>query len=233
MPKRLKGDPNRILSIDPSPRGTGIILLESSILKNYWFFTETISVAKKNPNAVFVPKVSLADESTRMERLYIVRDFMADLCLRLNPAIVALEDYTFGNRGKGGGQLQIGELGGIVRLWLWEHYYRTRTYHPGTVKLFWTGNGDADKDDMIRVAVDRLVETGNPLLDEFAKLAKKYQEAVADAYAIGSLLEMELAFRRGEWLLNEQPENVVRVFNRVTDSMPVCLIDRPFMQREK
>lgn len=230
--KLLKRIPNRILAIDPSPKGTGVARIESGVLTGFAFCTEAAGTAKKHSQATLLPKVKLADESARMLRLHTVREMVFSHCREWYPSMVAMEDYTFGSGGKGGGQLQIGETGGVLRLALWEHGYKVRTYHPGSVKLFWTGRGDAEKDDMIERAVAVMEETGSPVLSGFKKLAKLYQEAVADALAIGSLLREEIRFRRGEWKLNEVPEHVVRVFNRVTDSMPVCLIDRPFMERE-
>jgi len=230
--KLLKQKQNRIFAIDPSPNGTGFALIESGLLVDYRFCTQAKGPAKKNERAILVPKVKLADESGRMERLHIVDSTMVHLCRLWQPSMVAMEDYTFGGGNKSGGTLQIGELGGVLRLHLWKMGYQTRTYHPGSVKLFWTGRGDAEKKDMIAQAMIVLDRTGCLLLSEFKKLAMLYQEAISDALAIGLLLVKELSFRRGEWLLNGAPEGIVRVFNRVTDSMPVCLIDRLFMERE-
>jgi len=231
--KRLKRISGRILAIDPSPKGTGIARIEDGILTGFAVCTEAAGTAKKIARATLLPKVKLADESARMVRLHTVREMVLSHCRTWHPSMIGLEDYTFGSGGRGGGQLQIGELGGVLRLALWEHGYKVRTYHPGSVKLFWTGRGDAEKDDMIERAVAVMEETGSPMLAEFRKMAKVYQEAVSDALAIGSLLREEIRFRQGKWLLNEAPEHIVRVFNRVTDSMPVCLIDRPFMEREE
>ncbi|NIV94237.1 hypothetical protein GWN42_15970, partial [candidate division KSB1 bacterium] len=62
---------------------------------------------------------------------------------------------------------------------LWESGYQVRTYHPASVKLYWTGRGDAEKEDMIDRAVRAMEETESPMLSDYLKLAKTYREAVA------------------------------------------------------
>jgi Holliday junction resolvasome RuvABC endonuclease subunit len=231
--KIAKHELTRILAIDPSPRGTAIVLFEGKRIIDYWFTTEVISITKKYDKAILVPKVQRNDESTRMERILIQRNLIKTIVEKYNPDYIALEDYVWKAGPKSGGVIQISELGGVIRLWFYEHYYKVRTYDPKSVKLAWTSKGDASKADMIDRGKTYLENKCPEYHKQLHKLADKYLEGICDAIAIGNLLRVELLFRQGKIQLSELPEHYVRVFNRVTDSMPVCLIDRPFLEREK
>jgi Holliday junction resolvasome RuvABC endonuclease subunit len=221
-----------IVGIDPSPDGTAIVLLDHGVPVAFQFCTKVKSVAKKFYEAALVPKVTIQDENARMERLNIALDIIREMVWTCQPIIIGIEDYIYTTGKKGGGVVQIAELGGNIRLKLYNLGYKIRTFHPASVKLAWTGLGDAEKPLMIKRAKEYLEEKRSPIADRFAKIGPKYQEGVADALAIAWLTREEMRFRKGEILLKDMSESMVRVFNRVTDSMPVCLIDRPYMERK-
>jgi Holliday junction resolvasome RuvABC endonuclease subunit len=192
------------------------------------FFTETKSIADKYEKAVLVPKVSRMDENARMERIVIQDDHITATMKKWCPVAIGYEDYTFGS-GKGAGVIQIAELGGVLRLMLWEAGYKIRTHGPTSVKLAWTGHGNAKKKAMIDRAKAYFDKHGCAFRYDFDKLSQLYQEAISDALAVANLVRYEVAFREGKIKLNRMPEHMVRVFNRVTQARPVCLIDRDWM----
>lgn len=69
------------------------------------------------------------------------------------PDLVVLEDYSLNSPGRIA-LVRLGEIGGIVRTWLWEHDIPFRTVPPASIKRFATGNGNADKPTMIARAVE-------------------------------------------------------------------------------
>lgn len=69
------------------------------------------------------------------------------------PDLVALEDYSLNSPGRIA-LVRLGEIGGIVRTWLWENDVPFRTIPPASIKKFATGNGNADKPLMISRAVE-------------------------------------------------------------------------------
>lgn len=228
---RLKLKRNSVVGIDPSPRGTAFVALSGKAIVDYFFFTETKSVAVKYAERCgLIPKVERHDENARMKRLLIQRDDCIKFVNSNNPRYIAYEDYIL---EASGGVYQIAELGGVLRLKLWEGGHKIRTYQPGSVKLFWAGKGDANKDGMMDRSYKYLKDNPCKYNDELFKLPKKYFEGVSDALANARLLSYELAFRAGEIKLSEMPENLVRVFNRVTQFMPMCLIDRPLMEANR
>jgi len=77
----------------------------------------------------------------------IVRDLAAGV------EIAVLEGYSFGSQGRA--VFQIGELGGVVRFWLWGHRIPTVEVAPSALKKFATGKGNSPKDAMIAAAIRR------------------------------------------------------------------------------
>lgn len=233
--KTIKAAPRESvwLSIDPSPTGTAVVAWEDGKPVQFYFCTETKGGAKRGgERALLLDKVKHGDENGRIARLALQRELVRSCLCTFAPSYVGFEDYVWGMGGKGGGVYQIGELGGILRLMLYNSGTRTRTYNPGTVKLAWTSDGAADKDAMVARAELYLTDLGSPILDPFLKLPVADRENVADAVAVGFLLGMELEYRKGSFLLREQPEHIIRVFNRVTPESPICLVDRPFLHKE-
>lgn len=80
------------------------------------------------------------------------------------PDLVVVEDYALGAPGRLS-LVRLGEIGGIVRTWLFEQDWRIVLVSNGTVKRFATGNGNAKKEPMIARAIE-LGARGNVNDDE-------------------------------------------------------------------
>ena len=82
------------------------------------------------------------------------------------PDLVVVEDYSLGMFGGGVlSKIRLGEIGGVVRTWLFEHDYRMAFVPPSSLKRFATGNGNADKYRMQTRAIE-LGARGNVNDDE-------------------------------------------------------------------
>lgn len=87
----------------------------------------------------------------------------------LNPVdLVVIESYSFGMARpsrSGGGQPShahaLGELGGVVRLALWEADIAYVDLPPACLKKLATGKGNASKDEVFAAAIRRLGYEGN------------------------------------------------------------------------
>lgn len=88
-----------------------------------------------------------------MERLaHITREVLGHALQHPDRADVAiLEGYFIGIQG--GAVIQLAELGGIVRLALWEAGVPFVVIPPSTLKKFATGKGVATKDKMLAAAI--------------------------------------------------------------------------------
>lgn len=80
------------------------------------------------------------------------------------PDLVVVEDYALGAPGRLS-LVRLGEIGGIVRTWLFEQDWPIVLVSPSSVKRFATGNGNADKAAMISRAIE-LGARGNVNDDE-------------------------------------------------------------------
>lgn len=78
-------------------------------------------------------------------KLMDLRDGVKALIETFTPRLLALENYAFGSKW---GREQAGEIGGTIRLLLYEHSITPILVAPDTLKLFVTGNGHAAKEDM-------------------------------------------------------------------------------------
>ena len=76
----------------------------------------------------------------------------ADLMTGSRPLVV-LEGYSYGSKGRA--IFDVGELGGVIRLTLWEHATPVAVVAPATLKKFTTGKGNASKDQMLAAAIRR------------------------------------------------------------------------------
>jgi Holliday junction resolvasome RuvABC endonuclease subunit len=84
------------------------------------------------------------------ERLALIRDAILGIVLVHQPAIVVAEGYSFGSPQQAH---YIGELGGVVRLALWEHGIPFAVVPPTCLKKFATGKGNAKKDEVLAAAI--------------------------------------------------------------------------------
>lgn len=86
-----------------------------------------------------------------MARLAWVREEV--LVLAEGADLVAIEGYSFGSRGR---QHATGELGGVIRLALWERDIPVVDVPPSSLKKYATGRGNAGKDQVLAAAIRRL-----------------------------------------------------------------------------
>lgn len=89
-------------------------------------------------------------------RLQYIRD--AVLRRSRGADVVVLEGYSFASINQAH---QIGELGGVVRLALYENSVRFALVAPTSLKKFATGKGNAKKPDMLAAAFKRLGYEGS------------------------------------------------------------------------
>jgi len=90
-----------------------------------------------------------------MERLVLIRNEV----LALRPEFVVLEGYSFGSRGRA--LFNIGELGGVIRMALWERDIPFLEVSPSALKKYATGKGNAPKDAVLATAIRNDFEGSN------------------------------------------------------------------------
>lgn len=128
--------PNKnICGIDPSLSSTGIVVLDS--------------VGK------LLYETSLKTKKLRgMERLKYIKDNLMKVIKDFNISEVCIESYAYGvmqSRSK----FNLGELGGVIRLALYEADVEFIDIAPPTLKKYVTGFGNADKVMMVEAVSKR------------------------------------------------------------------------------
>lgn len=73
--------------------------------------------------------------------------------------MVVLEGYSFASKGRA--VVSMGELGGVVRLWLYDHAQPFAEIPPSCRAKLATGKGNASKDAVLVEAVKRLAYPGS------------------------------------------------------------------------
>lgn len=121
----------RVAGLDLSLTGTGLVIAE----------------AGEGGTFELVREERVATGSLRgMERLAFVRDEVLGAIREAEASDVALESYAV-YRHNGA---ELGELGGVVRLALWEAGFSYWDVPPATLKRLVSGKGNAPKDVMLR-----------------------------------------------------------------------------------
>jgi Holliday junction resolvasome RuvABC endonuclease subunit len=161
-------------------------------------------------------------EPMKVKRLDVVLKFLMQEINILKPGFVAIEDYAYGAKGQ---QFHIGELVGGMKLFLWRKGIPFRMYEPTSIKKYATGNGAADKTEVVMACYkDFKVD-----FMDFGKV----KDNVADSYVIAKLLELELNVRYGLLSLEDLKKREREILQRTTKTYPVNILERPFIKEER
>ena len=91
-------------------------------------------------------------EDRGVERLAWFYDQLTHLCTAHEPSLAMVEGYSYASKAS---REVLGELGGIVRLVLYQNGIPFVVVAPKSVKKFTTDNGNAGKDEMVISAVKK------------------------------------------------------------------------------
>lgn len=72
------------------------------------------------------------------------------------PRLVVLEGYSMGTQRQASHAHALGELGGVIRVALWERNIAFVEVPPASLKLAATGRGNARKEEVLAAAIRRL-----------------------------------------------------------------------------
>jgi len=216
----------RILAIDPSPNCTGLVGWEDGQII-WWRYTTSAKKWAQSDHGIFVPKVKRADEIARLERIRTLRQLFTQSIKSWRPDYIGIEDYVWASQGKGGGIIQMAEVGSALRLAGMKSKAKCRTYDPGAVHLFWCGKIQArPAGEIKRLMIERSFEWIRSDPERFADVdrlldlhddsnaSRKLFEAVSDAIAIAEFLAVEIEIREGRVALSTLPNEQQRAFVR-------------------
>lgn len=140
---------------------------------------------------------------------------------------VNIEHYSLHSKSRA--LYEIGEVGGIIRRWLFNNGFNLRQTDPQSQQM-WALKGQCSK----RLRFDLAVANGLliDLKSVNAKPGKDYEGPgtdLADAFWLAHMLWVELKVRLGEMAMTDLDQRRRDVINRVTPSWPIGLLSRPFI----
>lgn len=222
---------------DVSLNHSAFVELTDGEMTGYWYITDIASSADKSKEHGIRIKVGDEERGIKsVRRLAFIEHVMDKTILMPRmPHYVGIEDYAIREEQ---GAHYLGEIGGIARILCWFRGVKFRLHDPTSVKMFAAHDGTCQKDEVERAVFERWgIDFGpyNPPLakptvkNAHPKQNRRTSEDLADAFAIAQMVWAEVRLRRGDITLSSMHEKEVRVFNRVTKTYPVSLLDREWI----
>lgn len=232
----------RIIGADVSLNHGAFVLIEDGAIKNWLYYTDAAGSAERSKkHGRRVPVSKHPDRQVRqMERLAWIENLIdKEILMSWKPDYIGIEDYAL--RAEQGAH-QLGEVGGIARILCWFRGIPLRLHDPISAKMFVTHDGTAQKDLVEQRVSERWdVDFGDfntPTPKATAKKPNPSQnrrtsEDLADAYGISQLVWTEVRLRNGTLAMKELHEKEIRVFQRITKTYPINLLDREWIHNPK
>lgn len=144
------------------------------------------------------------------------------------------EDYPYA--GVSGQIFHIGGFTEIIKLALYEREVALRWYDIVQVKKLATTRGNADKlsmyDAYMKIPVEERIDISKLPKVETAK-GKSPTSDIIDAYYLTKLLQIELKLRKGLIRLQDMTEDMIWIFNRVTQTAKENILTREFIKNHE
>lgn len=231
----------KILGLDISLNHGGIVELVDGELTDFLYYTNKAGSAKQSKRGTRIePKIfKMKDKQfIGVARLNWIEEYLVEILNSKKPDYVGLEDYAI--RAEQGAHY-LGEVGGLTRLLCWKLGTKLRLHDPTSVKMYAAHDGTCQKDAVQRAVEKRWsvnfssVDQPSPKPTEKKpnpRQNKQTSEDLADAFAIAQLVRVELQLRQGTLLMSQLHEKEVRVFNRITKTYPINLLNREWIYKQ-
>lgn len=192
---------------DVSPNHCGAVEVDTDTGRMTWhsFVTDKPTAAGKCGDAFLLPTMDKVHKNVKsVARLLQLEHVFAAWTARACGGI-AIEDYA---HAAPQGAHYVGEAGGLARSSVVRASIPMRLYNVGSIKKFATGNGRAEKRDMIAAARKAGAE-----FDYVAVV----NEDLSDAFALAQLFMVETWIREGKIKLSDLPKHQREVLARKDD----------------
>ncbi len=227
--------PVKVLGSDLSLNHGAFVELTDGVMTDFTYYTDYAGSAGRSKRGHRIPPEIFKIKDRHqlgMQRLaWLEHFFDKQVLMRSLPDFFGIEDYAL---DVGRGAHYMGEVGGIARILGWFRGFGMRFHDPVTVKMYAAHNGRADKDMMEQAIMDRwevdFSHLNQPKNARAKKENRQTSQDLADAYALAKLLDLEVRLRAGLVRLQDLHEKEIRVFNRVTKSYKVSLLDREWIR---
>jgi len=230
--------PIKVIGMDIALNHSAFVELTDGSMTDFWYITSIAGSAARSKRGfrLVLPKTK-ERQIMQIGRLAWLEHFIdKKVLMPSQPDYVGIEDYAI--RAEHGAHY-LGEIGGIARILCWFRGVRFRLHDPISVKMFTAHDGTCQKDSIERAVNDRWGMDFSKFNPPRAKPTPKRpnpkqnrvtSEDLADAYAIAQMVWTEVQLRSGHLLMQDLHPKEVQVFNRVTKTYPVSLLDRDWIQ---
>jgi Holliday junction resolvasome RuvABC endonuclease subunit len=228
----------KIVGLDLALNHIGAVELTDGEMSNFWYVTDILGSANKSKlhgTRLVLPKTKERQVKSIARLAWLEHWIDKTVLMASGPKYVGIEDYAI--RAEQGAHY-MGEIGGICRILCWFRGLRYRLHDPVSVKMFTAHDGTCQKDGIERAVKERW----NVDFSEFnppppkpnkrnanPKQNRTTSEDLCDAYAIAQMVWTEVQLRSGQILMQDLHPKEVQVFNRVTKTYPVSLLDREWI----
>jgi Holliday junction resolvasome RuvABC endonuclease subunit len=215
--KIKKSKDMHILTIDQSLNGSGCIYTINGIIKGKWYMTQY----RRNLSefGTFIDTKNI----NSYERLALIKQWFTVILSKVSKdTYMALEGYAYGGVGK---VFELGELGGLIKLMMFEQGFRFMIIPPDSAKLFGTGKGIAPKSVMVaNCYIQHEID--------FSIYAENGED-LADAFWLNKVVEAILVIRRSPELLKRMPEHQRNaIANRKGKKQNPSLLEMGFIRKK-
>lgn len=229
----------KVVGFDLALNHMAAVELTDGVMTNHWFVTSIAASARAGGDRCHRLRQTKSKERqvVQIHRLSQLENFIGSTVLgESNPDYVGIEDYAI--RAEQGAHY-MGEVGGICRLICWHKGIPYRLHDPQSVKMFISHDGTCQKDTVEASIKSRFgVDFGAynaPRPKPTARNPKPKQnrttsEDLCDAYAVAFMVWTEIQLRHGEIMLKDLHQKEIQVFNRVTKTYPISLLDREWIK---
>lgn len=225
----------RVIGMDLSLNHGGVVELEDGELGRCWFWTTKAGQAEKKGGTRLILDKSDDKQVIATNRLVFCRDWIRTVLESRKPDFIGLEDYAIREEQ---GAHYLGEIGGIARLTCLDLGLKLRLHDPTSVRMFATLNGNCPKALVEGIIKERWGADFSKVRVKIKKKDGSIEEDVttsgdlADAFAVARLVWTEVLLRDGRLRLSDiKEEKERRVFQRVTKTYPINLLDREWITR--
>lgn len=218
--------------------GAFVVIDDDAQLLDHRFATTHLGIAKKGKERAYrVSKYKDEDMTAReMRRMENVIAWLAMCLTELQPDFVCLEDYAY---GKHGGE-KIAEVAGDLKLRMWLRGIPFRLVSPSRLKMFATGNGNADKKEVVAVVLRDLPDwltyaaaCGVSTADDLYEVGgdRNTVEDLCDATILARIAWIIEEVGSGRLLLEDLTPERRRMLLATSKTMPVNLLAMPWVRR--
>jgi Holliday junction resolvasome RuvABC endonuclease subunit len=219
--------------MDISLNHGAIVELYNGSLSKFWYYTDLSGSSKQSKNGFRISNFKEVEcrQTKQTMRLLWIRDFVKRILKKNNDCYIGIEDYALSAER---GSHYLGEVGGQVKLLCYDLKIPFRLHDPLSLKLFVTGEGHAKKEEVTShiesvYGIDFSCYDQPPSKKNPMKQNKQTSQDLCDAFGLSQMVFTEWKLRHGIMLMSDLKTHQIRVFNRITKSYPVSLLDRDWI----